>query len=83
MLPFGTYRVAEDGAWAWRYAGALSVGGKPSASPAALDVATTKPLRVACANERVSDLWLDGQRDAHNVFEAPASNVAPKGRDRL
>lgn len=89
VLPFGTYRVAEDGAWAWRYAGALSVGGKPSASPATLDVATTKPLRVACANERVSDLWLDGQRDAHNVFEAPArfeapaSIVAPKGRDRL
>lgn len=83
VLPFGTYRVAEDGAWAWRYAGALSVGGKPSASPATLDVATTKPLRVACANERVSDLWLDGQGDAHNVFEAPASIVAPKGRDRL
>lgn len=83
VLPFGTYRVAEDGAWAWRYAGALSVGGKPSASPATIDVATTKPLRVACANERVSDLWLDGQGDAHNVFEAPASTVAPKGRDRL
>lgn len=83
VLPFGTYRVAEDGAWAWRYAGALSVGGKPSASPATFDVATTKPLRVACANERVSDLWLDGQGDAHNVFEAPASTVAPKGRDRL
>ena len=83
VLPFGTYRVAEDGAWAWRYAGALSVGGKPSASPATFDVDTTKPLRVACANERVSDLWLDGQGDAHNVFEAPASTVAPKGRDRL
>lgn len=83
VLPLGTYRVAEDGAWAWRYAGALSVGGKPSASPATFDVATTKPLRVACANERVSDLWLDGQGDAHNVFEAPASTVAPKGRDRL
>ena len=83
VLPFGTYRVAEDGAWAWRYAGALSVGGEPSASPATIDVATTKPLRVACANERVSDLWLDGQGDAHNVFEAPASTVAPKGRDRL
>ncbi len=83
VLPFGSYTVAENGAWAWRYTGTMGMGGKPAASPVALDVATTKPLQVSCSNERTTDLWLDGQDDAKNLFKAAAGPVAPKGDDRL
>lgn len=69
-LPSGSYTIAEDTAFSWRYADPA-----PSISPTANVLSSTNPaVGFVCTNTDRTDSWLNG-------YSAIAKNVFTKGGD--
>ena len=69
-LPIGTYSVAEDTSWSWRYTA--------SVSPASVELSSTYPSStVTVTNTKGNSGWLSGEAYAQNVVSNTPAEPAP------
>ena len=69
-LPIGTYSVAEDTSWSWRYTA--------SVSPASVELSSTNPSStVTVTNTKGNSGWLGGEAYAQNVVSNTPAEPAP------